>query len=304
MRFLIAAATCALAAATTARSQDPLPDDAGQTTEPDPIGQVLQAGVADPPGLEPQAARIIDAYVTLAVTPRYPKAAQRDGLDGEVTLAFDIAKHGRAENIEVVAEEPPGVFDKEAADAMKYWAFSPARLSSCGTSVQRGRVTMRFVHDPEPHTQLSPLVVNEIPQPPRPMEETTLAEFRQQQAAAASSTGAYDPRNNVPTRRVQPEFPTRALERRKEGMVALSFMIEPDGSVSDVEVVDTVAGYLFQRPSLSAIKQWEFEPRIRNGQRVRAPGCHEFVFHVDEYKRSGRLAREREEGNIRTFSPN
>ena len=87
-------------------------------------------------------------------------------------------------------------------------------------------------------------------------------------------------------------------------MVALSFMIEPDGSVSDVEVVDTVAGYLFQRPSLSAIRRWEFEPRVRNGQRVRAPACHEFIFHVDEYQRSGRLAREREDSNIRTFSPN
>jgi TonB family protein len=304
MRFVIAVAACGLVAAAPVRSQGPLPGEEGEATTPDPLRQVLQAGVEEPSALAPQSSEIIDAYVTLAVTPRYPKDAQRNGLDGEVTLAFDIAKHGRAENIEVVAENPPGVFDKEALDAMKYWAFSPARLSSCGTSVQRGQVTMRFVHDADPQTQLLPLVVNEIPQPPRPMEETTLAEFRQQQAAAASSTGAYDPRNNVPTRRVQPEFPTRALERRKEGMVALSFMIEPDGSVSDVEVVDTVAGSLFQRPSLSAIRQWTFEPRIRNGQRVRAPGCHEFVFHVDEYKRSGRLAREREEANIRTFSPN
>jgi TonB family protein len=295
-------ALAALAAAAGARADDALPAASGEP-EPDPLRQVLQAGVGDP-SLEPQASEVTDAYVTLAVTPIYPKAAARDGVDGEVTLAFEIAKHGRAENIEVAAEDPPGVFDKEVVDAMKYWAFSPARLSSCGTTVQKGRITIRFRHDADPQIQLLPLVVNEVPQPPRPAEWTTLEEFRRQQAAAMSATGTYDPRGNVATHRVQPEFPTRALERRKEGMVALAFMIEPDGSVSEVEVVDTVAGYLFQRPSLAAIRQWSFEPRVRSGQRVRAPACHEFIFHVDEYKRSGQLAREREEANIRTFSPN
>jgi TonB family protein len=203
-----------------------------------------------------------------------------------------------------MADEPAGVFDKEAEDALKYWSFSPARLSSCGTSVQRAQVTMRFRHAEEQPVQLSPLVVNDIPQLARPEKRTTLEEFRREQAAAASTTGVYDPRSNVPTHRVQPEFPTRALERRKEGMVALSFMIEPDGTVSDVEVVDTVAGYLFQRPSLGAIRQWRFEPRVRNGQRVRAPACHEFIFHVDEYQRSGQLARQRENSNVRSYSPN
>jgi len=302
MKLFAVVAIVAFLAAAPSPAQEP-PGDESQVS-PDPLDQVLQAGVKEAPGFAPQASQIIDAYVTLAVTPRYPKGALRKGVDGEVTLAFDIAKHGRAENIEVVEANPPDVFDDEAVDALKYWAFSPARLSSCGTSVQSGRVTIRFVHDAEQQIQLLPLVVNQIPQLPRPQQETTLEEFRHEQAAMMSSTGEYDPRNNVATYRVQPEFPIRALDRRKEGMVALSFMIEPDGSVSDVEVVDTVAGSLFQRPSLSAIRQWTFEPRVRDGKRVRAPACHEFIFHVDEYERSGRLNRQREEGNIRTFGPN
>jgi TonB family protein len=284
-------------------AQTPSPTDDGDG-EVDPLGQVLQAGVAEEAGRQPLLSSVTDAHVTLAVTPRYPRRAARQGIDGEVTLSFDIARHGRAENVQVVAEAPARVFDKEAVDALKYWAFSPARLASCGTSVQQARVTMRFRHAEEQPIKLSPLIVNEVPQLARPEKRTTLEEFRREQAAATSTTGVYDPRSNVPTLRVQPEFPARALERRKEGMVALSFMIEPDGTVSDVEVVDTVAGYLFQRPSLGAIRQWRFEPRLRNGQRVRAPACHEFIFHVDEYRRSGQLARQRENSNIRTYSPN
>lgn len=117
-----------------------------------------------------------------------------------------------------------------------------------------------------------------MPQLARPAKQTTLKAFRQEQIAAMNTTGVYDPRNNVATHRVQPDSPIKALDRRKEGMVALSFMIEADGSVGDVEVVDTVAGYMFQRPSLSAMRQWEFEPRVRDGKRVRSPACHEFIF--------------------------
>lgn len=284
-----------------ASAADPLSEESAETAE-NPLQQVLQSET-DEAGVS-AVSRFEDAYVTLAVTPRYPRRALKKKIDGEITLSFDIAQHGRAENIEIAAEEPRRVFGTEAVDAMKYWAFSPARLASCGTSVQRASITMRFVHDAEQPVQLLPLVVNDVPQLPRPTENTTLQAYRQQQSAVMNTTGSFDPRNNVPTHRVQPEYPIKALDRRKEGMVAVSFMIEADGSVSDVEVVDTIAGYLFQRPTLSAIRQWEFEPRIRNGRPVRSPGCHEFIFHVDEYERSGQLARQRENSNIRSFNPN
>ena len=284
-----------------ASASDPLSEESAETAE-NPLQQVLQSETEEE-GVS-AVSRFEDAYVTLAVTPRYPRRALKKKIDGEITLSFDIAQHGRAENIEIAAEEPRRVFGTEAVDAMKYWAFSPARLASCGTSVQRASITMRFVHDAEQPVQLLPLVVNDVPQLPRPTENTTLQAYRQQQSAVMNTTGSFDPRNNVPTHRVQPEYPIKALDRRKEGMVAVSFMIEADGSVSDVEVVDTIAGYLFQRPTLSAIRQWEFEPRIRNGRPVRSPGCHEFIFHVDEYERSGQLARQRENANIRSFNPN
>jgi len=284
-----------------ASASDPLSEESAETAE-NPLQQVLQSETEEA-GVS-AVSRFEDAYVTLAVTPRYPRRALKKKIDGEITLSFDIAQHGRAENIEIAAEEPRRVFGTEAVDAMKYWAFSPARLASCGTSVQRASITMRFVHDAEQPVQLLPLVVNDVPQLPRPTENTTLQAYRQQQSAVMNTTGSFDPRNNVPTHRVQPEYPIKALDRRKEGMVAVSFMIEADGSVSDVEVVDTIAGYLFQRPTLSAIRQWEFEPRIRNGRPVRSPGCHEFIFHVDEYERSGQLARQRENANIRSFNPN
>jgi TonB family protein len=267
----------------------------------DPLRQVLQTESGDE-AMEPLSG-FKDAFVTLAVTPKYPRRALKKRIDGEITLAFDISRHGRAENITVVAEEPSKTFRKEAVDALQYWAFSPARLATCGTLVQKASQTLRFDHDGDPQIQFAPLAINDIPQPPQVMEETTLKQFRAEQRWARQMSGNYDSRNFITTNRVEPEYPLKALERRKEGMVAMAFIIETDGTVGDVKVVDTVAGTYFQRPSLTAIRQWTFQPKLRDdGRPTQSTACHEFIFHADEYERSGRLSRTKEDANIRTYS--
>ena len=245
-----------------------------------------------------------DAYTTLAVTPRYPKKALRKRIDGEVTLEFDISRHGRAENIKIVEQTPDRIFGAEAIDALKYWAFSPARLALCGTTKQKGRQTIYFDHAADSQIRLAPLVVNDVPQLPRVTKQTTLDEFRQEQAVAIKASFNTDPRAAVPTHRVEPEYPLKALERRKEGMVALVFLIEVDGNVSNIEVVDTVDGLYFQKPSLKAMRQWKFKPRTRKGRSVDSVACHEFIFHADEYKRSGKLSRQRDDRNIKSIGSN
>ena len=48
----------------------------------------------------------------------YPPAAKAAGVEGFVTLTYDVATSGQITNIRVVASEPPGVFDKAAIVAV------------------------------------------------------------------------------------------------------------------------------------------------------------------------------------------
>lgn len=233
-----------------------------------------------------------NAYPSLAVLPRYPKRALRKRLDGQATIGFEVNRFGRAENIRIVGESPEGSgFAKEAAEVMELWAFSPARLPLCGTTRQYAEQTFHFDHDGDPKIDLGAMVVDGTAQPERPLEEKTLKEYWEAQKRARLED--WESRNFVVIRRVQPEYPDEALDRRKEGIVSLVFLIGRDGSVSNVEVVDSVKGTYFQKPALAAIRKWRFEPRRRNGMPVDSVACHEFVFHVDEYKRSGKMAEER-----------
>lgn len=56
----------------------------------------------------------------------YPSAAEAQGLQGFVTLSYDVGLNGLVKNVRVVASEPVGVFDDAALAALAKWRFVPA----------------------------------------------------------------------------------------------------------------------------------------------------------------------------------
>ncbi|MCR9160746.1 MAG: energy transducer TonB [Nannocystaceae bacterium] len=59
--------------------------------------------------------------------PTYPRLAQRQGVEGFVTLRLRIGADGRVDEAVVVKAEPPGVFDEAALRAARRYRFTPAR---------------------------------------------------------------------------------------------------------------------------------------------------------------------------------
>jgi TonB family protein len=53
-----------------------------------------------------------------------------------------------------------------------------------------------------------------------------------------------------------------------EGWVELAFTVQPNGSVDDVEVRNASPADIFDEAAVRAIRQWRFEPVLRNGEKV------------------------------------
>ena len=64
----------------------------------------------------------------------------------------------------------------------------------------------------------------------------------------------------IPVSASPPQYPSDALMRGETGWVRLSFTIEPDGSVSDVEVADSEPGRVFDAAARRALGRWTFDP--------------------------------------------
>lgn len=78
-----------------------------------------------------------------------------------------------------------------------------------------------------------------------------------------------------PLAKVPPFYPLSARAKGIEGKVELVFVVQSDGSVSDIEATDSFPGKIFVGAALRAVRQWRFKPGTKDGQpvatRVRLP---------------------------------
>lgn len=57
--------------------------------------------------------------------PRYPAQAMREGIEGEVRVAFDVDATGVVRNPRIVSAEPAGVFEDSVLSAVRSWWLNP-----------------------------------------------------------------------------------------------------------------------------------------------------------------------------------
>ena len=74
--------------------------------------------------------------------------------------------------------------------------------------------------------------------------------------------------NVVPSLRIPPNYPNRALRSGIEGIVTVEFTITTDGSVKDAEIIEADPPNIFDKSVLRAIAKWKFNPDMVDGQPV------------------------------------
>ena len=93
----------------------------------------------------PESERDEDAQgstLELRLEPSYPMELLMAGIEGVVTVRFDVTESGLTENIEVVTGLPAGVFDEAAIDAVAQWRYAP--VTQNGESSRREGVITSF----------------------------------------------------------------------------------------------------------------------------------------------------------------
>lgn len=86
--------------------------------------------------------------------------------------------------------------------------------------------------------------------------------------SAGSMTGgmaAFDS-DVIPVVQIPPNYPRQAKQARIEGYVKMSVTIRPDGTVSNVKVIESKPKRLFDKSAMTAMLRWKFRPKIVDGQ--------------------------------------
>ena len=67
---------------------------------------------------------------------------------------------------------------------------------------------------------------------------------------------------------VPPIYPINASMAGIEGKVELEFLVQTDGTVSDITIKNASPPGVFEKAAVRALKQWRFKPGTKNGQPV------------------------------------
>jgi periplasmic protein TonB len=71
-----------------------------------------------------------------------------------------------------------------------------------------------------------------------------------------------------PVVKTPPVYPFRAREQGVEGVVQVKILVNADGSVGQVLIMDSRPKETFDQAVLTAVPAWRFEPGVISGQRV------------------------------------
>jgi TonB family protein len=75
-----------------------------------------------------------------------------------------------------------------------------------------------------------------------------------------------------PIAHVSPTYPENAAKTNTEGYVVLQFDITETGATDNITVVESSPEGVFDKSASSALKQWQYKPRVQNGQALRQTG--------------------------------
>ena len=87
-------------------------------------------------------------------------------------------------------------------------------------------------------------------------------------SAEAQSPAAQTEGTLTRTRYVPPLYPDSARNRNIGGWVDLTFLVGPDGAVSDVAVVAAQPPGTFEQAAIAAVRRWRYQPVARDGRTV------------------------------------
>ena len=125
-------------------------------------GTLAAAGAQSLP-VDTTAIELLIAPV-VRTAPDYPAIAQERGLEGSVTMQFDVTAKGAVENVSIV-ESTDTVFEEAAATAVSQWKYLPRISAGKRVAALAQRTVIRFELDHTPAPALRPSTPPSEPTP-------------------------------------------------------------------------------------------------------------------------------------------
>ena len=81
------------------------------------------------------------------------------------------------------------------------------------------------------------------------------------------------------TKKIQPQYPREAREKKIEGTVRLHVIISKEGKVQQLEAVS--GDPILAKSAVEAVRKWEYKPVLLNGEPVEVDTTVDVIFSLN-----------------------
>lgn len=170
------------------------------------------------------------------VNPIYPDEAKKKGLQGIVIVEAVLGKDGRVKAARVVGSPEP-LLAQAALDAVKKWEYEPF-VSAKGCQELLFTVTITFA-----------------------------LQDGDKKAAGAAPNRLDEAQKPRIVKKVKPVYPEAALQEKLQGTVVIEIYTNEKGQVRAARILES-ASPILNDAALKAVRQWEYEPFVKDGKAV------------------------------------
>jgi periplasmic protein TonB len=178
-------------------------------------------------------------------------------------IADAIAKGKAAAAQEEAAAATRSADELAAAEAAKKKAEEDAKAAALANQAAAAAAVARPPPAPETATPAAPPPSTAASRPELPPPPTRTEPAAPAPAPARPVSGGDLVAISTP----QPAYPPAAQRSGTKGQVVVSFTVNPDGSVGDVNIVSAKPRGVFERNVQSAVRRWRYQP-IAGSQQV------------------------------------
>ena len=215
---------------------------------------------------------LVKDYITQNLV--YPESDLEQGNSGKVVVTLHVDKEGNASNYAVKSTFSEAA-SSEAIKLVKTILWKPGCISGLPTDYDTEYEiefsTKRYKRHWKRNERIVPSLTLEADTSNKVFEYKQLEEVAKPYFADGKNIGQYFATNL--------QFPPAAKEREIQGTVRLSFVVEKDGSVSNIVIINSVGGGC-DNEAIRLMQGTVWIPAERHGKYVRSTNMQDITFSI------------------------
>ena len=218
--------------------------------------------------------------------PQFSPEARQQKRQGVVTVSVVVAHDGNVQS--ACVDQPLGYgLDEQAVDAVRSWKFTPATLNGQPVAIQLLVEVDFHLSDKADATDPDSMKAPAINAPSTPAPEPAPSDEKHAAANAASEAstriatvaigkGVTPPR---PIFSPTPDSAHGSGPAKYSGTVTLQLVVSTEGKAEEIKVLKSLGPGLDQK-AIDALRQWKFQPAMKDGQPVATQIEIDVDFHL------------------------